>query len=330
MARKLPPRMVLSRGVYFHRSYTTIDGVRRQKWVRLSHEYGPAVRKYAEIEAAHAAGARNFAALCTAYLKSAQYAEKAPRTKANYSLYIGRLSKAFGLLLPEQIDQTHAQMILDTVTKRVTAQRMVQIFSTVLSWGAPRGWLKTNPLYGFKKGPRAVRKRYITDAELAAIVQHCDSVTAAFIRFDHLTALRANDALRLKWSDVREDGWHVYIQKTKQYVLLPWTTELRECEAELKRVRGAVASLWLFPDRPGHAVKLKTLWRRFKRAAKKAGVANVTLHDLRRKRLTDLQLDESVDLAAKVAVHSDTRTTKGYFAAPELVVSLPPLRGAER
>lgn len=317
--------MVLSRGTYFHRSYTTIDGVRRQKWVRLSHDYGKAVRKYAEIEAAREAGARNMRALFAAYLASSQYAEKAPKTRQNYRLYIGRLSETFGDLMPDEIEQQHATGIMDRVQQRVTAQRMVQIFSTVLGWGAARGWLKANPLFGFKKGERAVRKRYITDDELTAILTHADPITAAFIRFDYLTALRANDALRLRWGDVKDDGIHAYVQKTKQSVLLTWTPDLRAREAECKSLRAPVASMWLFPARPGQRVTLNTMWRRFKRAAKAAGVTNVTIHDLRRKRLTDLQLDESVDVAAKVAVHSDTRTTKGYFAAPEIIVALPPV-----
>jgi integrase len=316
---KLPPRMRLSHGAYYHASYTTIDGVRRQKWLRLGADYGKAIRKYAEIEAAREHGAQDYRALWAAY-RLHELPKKALTTRKNYTIWGDYLLDVFGDMLPGDIRQSHAQGILDRAKHPVTAQRMVQLLSGVLAWGAARDWLTVNPLLGFRKGAKARRTRYITDGELGAILAACDADLALLVRFMHYTALRRSDVLGLRWADVRDDGLHIVMQKTKAAIHLHWTPELRAMLAEARR--RPVVGLYVFADARGRRLPVEREWRRFKAAAARAKVAGVTFHDLRRKRLTDLQVDGEQQLAQRLAGHADPRTTQGYYAAPETPVRL--------
>lgn len=319
MSRKLPPRMAYSHPAYYHRSYTVVDGVRKQKWVRLGTDYGAALRKYAEIEAARDQDARDYRALWNAY-KALELPKKAAATRKNYLIWGDRLAEGFGHMLPADIRQSHAQRLLDEAKHKVTAQRMVQLLSAVLAWGAARDWLPANPLLGFRKGAKARRMRYITDGELAAILAECDPALALLVRFMHYTALRRSDVFGLKWEAFDEAGLHVKMQKTGACVLFSWTPELRAMHAEARRK--PVLGMYVFSSPRGRKLKPEREWARFKAAAARAGVQGVTFHDLRRKRLTDYQSKGLTDLAQKMAGHTDPRTTRGYYAAPETVVDL--------
>lgn len=201
-----------------------------------------------------------------------------------------------------------------------TLKAVVQLLSTVLAWGAARDWLPTNPLLGFRKGPKARRMRYITDGELAAILAACDPPLALLVRFMHYTAARRSDVFNLKWDAFDDEGLHLKTQKTGAAILFRWGPQLRAIYDEARRK--PVIGMYVFSGPRGAKLKPEREWARFKAAAARAGVKGVTFHDLRRKRLTDYQARELTDLAQKVAGHTDARTTRGYYAAPETVVEL--------
>lgn len=316
---RLPPRMRLSHGAYYHVAYTTVEGVRQQRWVRLGADYGKAIRKYAEVEAARDIDRLDYRALWSAY-RAQELPGKAPATQRNYRIWGEYLLDVFADVLPADIRQSHAQRILDQAKHKVTAQRMIQLLSAVLAWGAKRDWLPINPLTGFRKGAKAVRTRYITDGELAAILAACEPDLALIVRFMHYTALRRSDLFGLRWAQVKDDGIHVLMQKTKAAILLHWSPELRAMIDQARR--RPVVGLYVFADERGRRRAVEREWKRFKAAAARAGVVGVTFHDLRRKRLTDLQVGGEQELAQRLAGHRDPRTTQGYYAAPETPVRL--------
>lgn len=328
MPKRLPPRLRFSHGAYYYAAYTTVDGVRRQRWDRLSHDYGTALRLYAEREAQRAKGARDFRALWATYKASAEFTGLADATRKAYGMWGPALVAVFGQMLPDQIEQRHAQELLDRAKKRVTAQRMVSLLSTVLGWGARRGWLRANPLVGMRKGAKSRRTRYITDAEWAALLA-ADAALAPFLRLLYLTALRREDFIGLRWSGVREDGIYARVRKSKRDIRIPWTTDLRECVEAIKAQRGKVVSLYLLPGHHGRAPSGHTFYKAYKAAAALAGCPDVTLHDIRRKRLTDVTESHGEEVARQLAVHTDIATTRGYNAAPVTVVRLPDERRQE-
>ena len=322
MRRKKLPRLRESHGAWYYVAYTTTtEGIRRQTWERLSHDYGVAFKMWSEREAQRVHGERNFRALWVEY-QAQELPSKAAATRKAYKVWGEQLTKVFGHMLPQQIEQRHAQELLDRARRKVTAQRMVSLLSAVLSYGARRGWLRTNAVLGMRKGPVSRRRRFITDAEWEAMLEQAGPL-GPLLRIAYLTALRREDVFALRWADVREDGLHAQVRKVKRAVVFPWSPELRAAVDELREQRGKVVSLYLFGGPAGGKPNSRRLYRAYKAVAKAAGCPDVTLHDIRRRRITKVTEVHGEGVAQRLAVHSDVKTTRGYNAAPELVVPVP-------
>lgn len=302
--RRLPVRMRLSHGAFFH-----VDGRGRRsaKWTKLGDTYADAIVQYAKLEASHA-DRRDVTALLTAFIA---HPGRAATTTKNYRVFRKKLDQVFGHLDPGDIQVQDARRYLDAHPSYSMARHEIQLLSATLTWGSERGWLTTNPLLGWRKGPVRRRKRYITDAEMAAVIAAARPDVGEAIRFLHLTALRVRDALALRWSDYRGNVLYVKVSKTKDALEL----EGPKLEAQLKRMKsGSVVSTNIVTGR-GRPLTYTILRRQWIAACTKAGVEDATIHDIRRKRLTDLQNTVGVDYAQKLASHSDPKTTKGYDAS---------------
>lgn len=316
------PRLRLSHGQYFW--VPSIDG--KQKWQPLGKTYAEALVKYAQYEAQQKAPKRNIEALL-AQFKVERYSKLAIATRKNYDIWGANIIAVLGAARPDQIKYSMGVEWLRNSKYKVTGQREMQLLCTLLNYAREIAWLDgQNPLAGLRKGERSRRKRYITDVEWTAILANCDPRTAVAVKFARLTSARREDFMRLLWSDMREDGISMRIQKTKQNVVIKWTQELRTLIEAAKALRGRsqVTSLHVFAERDGSRTRGDTLLDRWKRAGAAAGVQNITLHDIRRKRITDVHRDHGLAVAQSIAVHSDPKTTLGYCVDPEPRISLPP------
>jgi integrase len=282
--------------------------VAKGKWTRLGDTYDAALLAYAKIEAARHKR-RDVTALLNAFIA---HPGRAATTTKNYRAFRKKLDQVFGHVEPSAVTVQDARRYLDEHPSYSMARHEIQLLSAALSWGSERGWLARNPLLGWKKGPVHRRKRYITDAELAALTAAARPDVAEAIRFLHLTALRVRDALALRWSDYRGGVLYAKIHKTKDALEL----EGPQVETQMKALRTkSVVSMHVLTGTNGRPLTYTILRRQFKAAATLAGCADVTIHDVRRKRLTDLQNTVGVEFAQKLAAHSDPKTTRGYDAS---------------
>lgn len=323
--KHLPPRMKLDNGTFYWRPY--IDG--KQQRVPLGKTFAEAIEQYGKLEAKRAEPPQNVESLIKRFLADKRQ-PRAKQTQKNYDIWGRQLIKIFGHMKPDQIQGHHAARLLDEHPKRVTAQRLVGLLSNILGYGVRIGWMPgPNPLYGFKKGPRSRRKRYITDEEWAAILANSPPWLALFLRALYLSALRKQDLINLKLSAVRDDGIHVPIQKTQKtigHLILERSPEMNQILDELKGLRRRVVGLHVFSTRHGKPYDYSTVMRNYKKAAEAAGVKDVTLHDIRRKRITDIEKRHGLQLAQRLAAHTDPRTTMDYVVDYEVRVSLPSIR----
>jgi integrase len=186
------------------------------------------------------------------------------------------------------------------------ARQEVALLSSVLAFGVGVGWLRSNALRGMKFGKVVRRQRYITDAELAATLEKASPEVAQAIRFMHYTALRVSDALAVRWRDWKADGLHVRIAKTKTPMVFERTPGLEGLMGEMRNRR--IGSLHVLAERNGSAWNYKRLYAEWQKVAPEGA----NLHDLRRKRITDLTRERGLEYAQAVAAHADPRQTKGY------------------
>lgn len=319
--KHLPPRMKLDYGTYYWRPY--VDG--KQKRIPLGKVWSVAIAEYGRLESQRAEPPKTIKTLIEKFLADKRR-PRAESTQEHYEIWGRQLTKGFGHFLPNQVQGHHMAKLLDEHPKLVTAQRLVGLMSNVLSYAVRIGWMPgPNPLYGFRKGPKAKRTRYITDEEWAAILGKAPRWMELFLRMAYLTALRKGDLLGMKLSYVKDDGVHVPIQKTKVALLFERNEELDAILGGLKEIRGRVVGLHVFSTKHGKPYDYTTLMKQYKKVCRAAGVENVTLHDIRRKRLTDIERSHGLQMAQRIAAHTDPRTTQGYIVSePETRVTLPP------
>jgi integrase len=182
----------------------------------------------------------------------------------------------------------------------------------VLNHAKGLGWVTDNPTLGIRKHPEAPRRRVFSDAELAALREHATERMRAMIDISLLTALRQGDLLRLRLSDLTDEGIVVEQQKTGSRLLYVWTPALQEAVGRAKRLRKRVSSIWLWSDDGGAPIKARSLQSAWDRLRKKAGVADAHWHDLRATSLTWAKEASGIDYAQRLAGHASSRMTEAY------------------
>lgn len=297
--------MLERRGAYYY----VLDG----KWNPMGRDLGEALRQWAEIEGEHLAKGRTVSDAVAYYLVSKP--GLAPRTVEGYRISETRLCKAFGTMLLDELRPEHVTRHLRTAEHKIAANRDKALLSAAYRWVNAEGWLKVvgyNPA-AVPRNPEKARRRYVTDKELAALLDKATPKLACMIELAYITGMRKGDLLRLRLADAQDDGLHVAQGKTGHRQVFTWTADLRRLVDHAKGLRRKVGSLWLFPAErdAGQAMTALALRTAWERARGRAGLADVRWHDLRRKAGSDAP--DAVTLLG----HADPRTTrKHYQAAP--------------
>ena len=313
--RHLPRRMMQRRGAYYY----VVQG----EWLPLGRDYGEALRLWAEMEGRDKPKG-NTVADALAYYLAAKDAELSPRTKEGYKVSQKRLGEKFGTKALEQLRPEDVTSFLRSAKSKVGANRDKALLSAAYNWVNGEGWLKTagyNPAR-VRRNKEVARRRYITDAELTALLAHSGPKLALMMELAYITGIRQADLLGIRLADLKDDGLHVEQGKTGRRQVFEWTDGLRRITDAAKKLRRTVGSLWLFPaDRspgdPTTALALRTSWER---ARKAAGLADVRWHDLRRKAGSDAAQGDAQALMG----HADGRVTERHYRAKPAVVR--PLR----
>lgn len=222
--------------------------------------------------------------------------------------------------------------LLDGIVDRgspVMANRVAALLKQLFKYGVHRQIVETSPvqlLYA-PGGVERPRSRALTDAELAALLSHADTVmsraprTVAAIRVILHTACRRGEIALARWSHFDMDGvapiWRVppELSKTGDEYFIPLVPAVIETLRNLKRRSGR--SPWVFPngsaDQPGDPkILTRSLSRHLKAFAAKK-IKPFTLHDLRRTVRTGLaRLKVAPHIAERVLNHAQPGIVAAY------------------
>ena len=267
---------------------------------------------------------------------------KAPATQRGQAAGIERLRRVFSHMPIGAFKPQHAYQYRDKRgrTAPTAANRELEIlshaFTKAIEWGA----LERHPMIDgkFRKLKRPPRTRYVEDWEIIEALSLPSTrrhgsvrMLQAYIRLKLLIGLRRTDLLRLRMSDLRDDGIHVTPSKTARSsgkrVIYEWTDELHTVLNGCKAIRPVHISPWVFCNRrgecyvndDGRANGFESIWQRFmvRLLTETKITERFQERDLRAKCATDA---ESLEHARALLAHASDNTTKRvYRRGPERV-----------
>lgn len=308
--KHLPRGLLQRRGTYF---FVRSD----QPWRNLGKDYGKALIEYASL-VGESPRIETINQAVTQYLQDSAGRLK-PATLVNYGYSARNLEAEFG---PMRLDELQPEHVFHYLRTRgtVMANRDKALLSASYSFARRSGAFKgVDPTKGLQfRNKEKPRDRYVEDGELAMILSAASPKLACIARFAFLTGMRQSDALRVRLSDIDDEGIHYRSGKTDKALVVLWSPELRECVDEAQRLWIRVGREHLFESKPKGQHKrppgpytpsgLRALWRV---ARARVGLQDVTLHDLRRKAGSDLEPGE----AQRLLGHTDGKVTARHYRA---------------
>jgi len=254
---------------------------------------------------------------------------KKPKTQQMYENSLNVLSEYFGHLTlnqitPSMVEDFKARRAKDTRPVRkgketiyvpispATINRDLATLKRLFSLAEDWGLVSTNKIHRIKLlKENNKRLRFLTDQEIDALLQACDSPHLRLaVRIALETGLRKDAILTLRWSEVDFKN-HMIHKKTKgdKTVHIPMT-ELLEKELKAWKQFHKVLSPYVITYK-GQPVK--DIKRSFATACRKAGIEDFRFHDLRHTFASHfLMRTKDLKTLQEILGHSDITTTMRY------------------
>lgn len=299
--RHLPQCVYLKHGAYWI--------VKKGKWRKLGHDLHTALQEHARIISTPEGG---IPALIDKAMPSI-IEGKSESTKKQYANSAELLKVALGGFRPDQLRHADIVQIMDGFSdKQAIANRMLTVLRLVYKWALNRRIVEVDPTVSVDRYKQTSRDRLITPQEYRAMYAHSPDWLQVIMDLCYLTGQRIGDVLKMERGHLQAEGIFVEQEKTGKRLIVGWTPELEAVVDRAKALPSSVASVrYILATRAGKPRAHTNVWRAFKAAAAKAGVENVTLHDLRAMSGTEAER-QGMDPTALLG-HTDRRTTKIYL-----------------
>lgn len=196
------------------------------------------------------------------------------------------------------------------------ATRTLRTLSTLFSYAVQRGYVTANPVTGVRKAPDRHSERFLSGDELKTLGKALDVADAsvpkatAIIRLLAMTGCRRREIEALTWVEVDLLNGFLRLKESKtgsKNVFL--SQDAATILSKIDRVEGKP---WVFPGTTGkgHYQHTAKVWTDVR---KKAGLADVRLHDLRHTFASrSLAEGASLEIVAALLGHRERRTTERY------------------
>ena len=253
--------------------------VRAGKWLRLGSTLAEALAAYA---AAYQPAGRGTMPGVIADAMVEILPRVKPSTRKQYELAAKVLRQAFAEFRVEQVTAADvAEFRADWATKPNMGNRHLSVLRAVFDWALERRLVTQNPCVGIKRHAEKKRTRLISHAELAAIYAQSGERLQVIIDLSVTTGQRITDVLRIRRSDITDDGIRFAQQKTGARLVVRWTPRMRDAVRRAAELQGSVPTLTLLRNRRGKAPDYRTIRLQWDTACQAAGITDAHLHDLR-------------------------------------------------
>jgi|SRR5579862_93879 len=261
---------------------------------------------------------KSVGALCDTYLNL--HASKKKSGNGDRQLINRFVRPAWGKLKAEAVTRAHVAMLHAQVSRKTPGQanRLLTVIKTI--WNKARIWglvpdNHANPAFGVQMNKETPRERFVSEQELPslanAIEQEPDVRVRSALWLFLLTGARKSELLEARWEHVDIERRELRIPRPKQGKPHVYPLSVRAMEV-LKQLPRYDGNPFLIPgDRQGgHLVNISKPWNRVRA---RCGLADVTLHDLRRSVGSWLAMSgHSLIQIGKVLGHSSPKTTQIY------------------
>lgn len=219
------------------------------------------------------------------------------------------------------IRREHLRLVHSSVGEKhgkFSANRLLQTIRAIFNHALRTElWGGQNPAVGIEPFHEESRSRFLQPNEfpnfLKALTNEKNTDLRDLVLLAIFTGARRANLLAMRWEelDLQRGLWNIPLTKNGEPHIVPLTTEATKILMDRRRESGAAA--WVFPSptsESGHLEDPKRAWQAFR---KRAGIADVRLHDLRRT-LGSWQAGSGVPLLtiAKTLGHQSTDATQVY------------------
>jgi len=249
----------------------------------------------------------------------------APSTRKHYQYCERILKEMFAEFTPSQVTHGSVVQMLDVWRHSpATANRLLTVLKQVFQWALDREIVDRNPCESVKRLTTESRDRLITQEEFDRI--HAESPDWLQVVMDlcYYTGQRIGDVLSIRYDDITEEGIYFEQQKTGKKLTVGWSEGLQATIERAALITKNPSSEFIVPTYKGTARRHTNVWRFFKESATKAGVENVTLHDLRAMSGTDADREGKDPML--LLGHTDRKTTQIYLRDKTIQVVSGPTR----
>lgn len=233
------------------------------------------------------------------------------------SLWQKHLQPSFGRqklgdIQPKKVAALHARI------GGVAANRAVAFLKTLYKFAIVMGHTRDNPAMHIRHHKETPRKRYITEAEydklkraLRALKKKDWVIFAHYVRLLILTGMRKNELAQMKWADIK-DGKFIIADSKTGYKELPVSEQALAQLDSLAELTGK--NQHLFPNtNDTKGARYDYRWKEFR---KRAGLHDVSLHDIRRSfgvhALNGAAMP--LELVSALLGHASIRTTERSYS----------------
>jgi len=302
--------------------YVYYDPSGRGRWIR--HHYDPATQRtkatrlcgpectLREIWDAYEAATRpapldTLGALIDLFEASPVWQDLAQTTQRDYRLCATRLRAAetrAGVPLADTrlADWTpgavRAYVDKRAESSRTRANHELRYLRRLFAWAYERDLMTSNPGRGVKTLKEAPRQRYVTDGEYAAFLLHAATRYPYLVpvaELAYLCRLRLSEVCDLRREDIRPEGLFAARRKGSKDALTGWTPRLRKAVDTALALHGDIIGLYLIPSTTRGRLRettIQTAWQRSMTTWAALGNARWTIHDAKRKGVSDAEGDK--------------------------------------
>lgn len=259
---------------------------------------------------APAAGGRTFGALVSDYERSQRYRKLAPRTAKDYDKVLLWVREKLGPLPVERMQRKDVIRARDANAETFRfANYIVQVLRILFEHAHDIGWTETNPAKGVSllKSNRPPREAWPED-KIQAFREVATGHTLLVFELCLGTGQRIGDVLRMRWSDIDENGIHVTQGKTGARLWIPLSRRLRDVLSDTPIVGVTICAHGM-----GRPMAYNTAAKRIMAVRKEIAAEAYDIHGLRHTTAAELaKAGCSDELIAAVTGHTTQAMVRRY------------------